>query len=261
LATNDPLGIDELPDDPLAMPPPYWRSGGAIFHLKHALGELERRMRRLPAVLERAERELLDFDSRYATRAERELADDERWEIISRQWGAEHLIRLNCETLSLMSAIEAEDRVNNFCVFNLHKHIAESIEKLSMPEKLLVACTAVGAPEVKGTAVYEASRKLVTWRNAFAHGHCVDRPTRSLRHNHLVAPIEHWSVPTVFRDAMSQVKACVTVVDYLRSKSRNAFLQGRDMDIEDIRRALKRLARYSFSGPNKRYKLLVAPKG
>jgi hypothetical protein len=34
------LTVDQLPDDPLKMPPPYWRSGGAIFHIQDALEEL-----------------------------------------------------------------------------------------------------------------------------------------------------------------------------------------------------------------------------
>ena len=34
------LTVDQFPDDPLKMPPPYWRGGGAIFHIQDALEEL-----------------------------------------------------------------------------------------------------------------------------------------------------------------------------------------------------------------------------
>jgi hypothetical protein len=31
---------DQLPDDPLQMPPPYWRGSGAVFHIEAALADL-----------------------------------------------------------------------------------------------------------------------------------------------------------------------------------------------------------------------------
>jgi hypothetical protein len=31
------ITVDELPDDPLAMPPPYWRGSGAVFHVMDCL--------------------------------------------------------------------------------------------------------------------------------------------------------------------------------------------------------------------------------
>jgi hypothetical protein len=260
VATENPVSVDELPDDPLLMPPPYWRSSAALFHVKHALGELERRMKRLPPLLDRTSHELVDFYGRYKTKSEREAASDEHWKIVSRPLGIEHLIRLSCEVISLMSAIAAEDSVNCFCVFNLHKHIAESIEKLSMPEKLLVACTAVGASEAKGATAFESARRLVSWRNAFAHGHCVDRPTKSLRHNHLISPSEYWSVPAVFKEAFLHSGDYLTIRDYLRSKSLNPFLRSPNLDDEEIRRSLRRLSRYKFTGPNEHYRINVAPK-
>ena len=82
-----------------------------------------------------------------------------------------------------------------FCVFNLHRDIAETIEKLSVQEKLLVASGVMGKHDVKSEAVYERAGKLNRWRNAFAHGHCVDRPVKSLRHNHLIDPDEYPGVP------------------------------------------------------------------
>jgi hypothetical protein len=41
------VSVDQLPEDPLKMPPPYWRGGGAIFHLEEALRELERFLQEL----------------------------------------------------------------------------------------------------------------------------------------------------------------------------------------------------------------------
>ncbi|MGI8910168.1 MAG: hypothetical protein ACR2JR_06385 [Rubrobacteraceae bacterium] len=65
----------------------------------------------------------------------------------------------------LMSAIEAEDEINRFCVYNLHKDVAESIEKLSPSDKLLVAAGAVGEEVGKGHAVYGVIKALTQWRN------------------------------------------------------------------------------------------------
>ena len=68
-----------------------------------------------------------------------------------------------------------------------HKDAAEAIEKLSPPDKLVLLTALVGATPVKGDrAVRELSGDYTTWRNAAAHGHCVDRPTSSLRKNHLI---------------------------------------------------------------------------
>src|SRR4051794_19769330 len=113
---EDPVSVDELPDDPMKMPPPYWRSGGAIFHIEAALRGIERRLKRLPAVLTRVDVELAAYDKKYRTKAMRDASDDERWRIISRPFGIEHEIKLSADIACLMSAIEAEDRVNSFCV-------------------------------------------------------------------------------------------------------------------------------------------------
>src|SRR4029434_7338686 len=36
-----PFTLDQLPDDPLKMPPPYWRGCGAIFHIEDALAQID----------------------------------------------------------------------------------------------------------------------------------------------------------------------------------------------------------------------------
>jgi hypothetical protein len=103
---------------------------------------------------------------------------EELSDICDELWALEHKIQLRCETAILMSAIYAEDKINMFCVFNLPKDVAESIEKLPPAKKPLIASTLVGKQKVKGVAAFEAIGKLVAWRNAFTHGHCVDRPVK-----------------------------------------------------------------------------------
>jgi hypothetical protein len=167
-------------------------------------------------------------------------------EICEDLWLLEHKIKLKAEIAILMSAIQAEDDLNQFCVFNIHKDIAESIEKLSPPEKLLVASTVVGRPNVKGSSVFEAIRKLSSWRNAFAHGHCVDRPVKSLRHNHLIEPAAFPGVPDSLAKMKDLVNGYLKLYEYLRSISLNSKTKGRSYDIEEVREHLKGISQYEF---------------
>jgi hypothetical protein len=177
-------------------------------------------------------------------------------ELCSELWGIEHKIKLRCETACLMSAIAAEDKVNQFCVFNLPKHVAEPIEKLSLGDKLLIAGTWVGKPDVNNNAAFEAVRKLGTWRNAFAHGHCVDRPLKSLRHNHLIDPPEYPGVPDTLIATQKLVAHYLRVSDYLRSISKNPYTAAGSVEVEEIRNGLREIGRYRFQGNNYAYTVI-----
>jgi hypothetical protein len=120
---------DQIPDNPLDMPPPYWRSGGAIFHILDALKDLPRLLSELIPVHERTE---LRLDEYYEKHPDEPSNDDdaaleEFGEICDELWELEHRIKLKAQIAILMSAIQAEDDINRFCVFNLHKDIAESV--------------------------------------------------------------------------------------------------------------------------------------
>ena len=144
----------------------------------------------------------------------------------------------------LMSAIEAEDRINQFCVYNLHKDVAESIEKLPPPDKLLVAAAGVGEELGKGNAVYADIKALTQWRNAFAYGHCVDRPTRTLRHNHLISPDKYPGMISHHSELRRLVSAYVRVSDYLGSISRHNYVAGEFYKVEHIKAMLSEIGRY-----------------
>lgn len=145
-----------------------------------------------------------------------------------------------------MSAIQGEDDINRFCVFNLSRNVAESIESLSPVEKLLVAAGALGKTDTKGNAAYEAVRKLTTWRNAFAHGHCVDRPTKSLRHNHLIPPPQYPGVADAIVKMKELVRCYVRLHDYLCSISVNPYTSGPSSEAEDVRKYLGDIDRFQF---------------
>lgn len=253
------LTADQLPDDPLKIPPPYWRSSSAIFHLEDALQELQALLQELIPIHANIEARLEEYYQKYPeSRDDDEDTHEEFAEIVDDLWNVEHKIKLKAELACLMSSIQAEDDLNEFCVFNLHKDIAESIEKLSPTEKLLVASAAVGSQGVKGTVVFEAIRKLVAWRNAFAHGHCVDRPTKSLRHNHLIPPDEYPGVPSALQDVADLVCAFLLVADHLRAISLNPYTGGKSWNVEEIRKSVEMLRRYQCEGNNSVYTITYA---
>lgn len=249
--------VDELPDDPLKLPPPYWRSGGAIFHLEYALWDLEDLLQQLLSVHAQTDVKLDDYYEKYPEDDQSDAAMEEFAEITEELSELEHRIRLKGEIACLMSAIEAEDDINRFCVFNLHKDISESIEKLSPPDKLLVAAAAVAKSGTKQTSVFEGLRHLFSWRNAFAHGHCVDRPTKSLRHNHLIPPDEYPGVPSVLAEMRELVGAFLRASDFLQKISLNPYTKGKDGGVETVRNALRKITCYRFDGNNWVYDVLV----
>lgn len=251
--------VDQVPDDPLKMPPPYWRCSGAIFHLNDALEELFDRLFDLEDMLETTEPPLATYYLECP-----ESKDDpelERFaEICDELWVSEHKVKLKAELACLMSAIQIEDELNEFCVFNLHKDIAETIEKLSPPEKLLIASAVVGQTGVKGVSAFQELRKLTAWRNAFAHGHCVDRPTKSLRHNHLISPEEYPDVASTLRDAIGLVSAFLIVSDYLREISINPSTAEMSGDNEEARDSLIALKKLRMVDQLHLYKIVGLPK-
>lgn len=254
------VSVDELPDDPLSMPPPHWRCSGAIFHILAALEALSTHHSNLIPVLARTERKLERYYDKHPDGAEETdeyLAEFSH--ICDELWDLEHRIKMESERAILMSAIFAEDTVNEFCVFNLHRDIAETIEKLSLPEKLVIASAAVGKPGVKGTSVYEGARKLTGWRNAFAHGHCVDRPIKSLRHNHLISPAEYPGAPGAATDAVQFVGHYLAISKYLKSISLNPSTSLASYEDSKLDHLLLDISEYRFKGDQNSYSISRIP--
>ncbi len=238
--------LEQLPDDPLAMPPPYWRSSGAVFHILDALESLVSLLEELLPIHERTELKLGEYYQNNPN--EDDDPDLEGFgEICDELWSLEHEIQLKVEVAILMSAVALEDRLNMFCVFNLHKDIAESVEKLSPTEKLLIATAVAERPSIKGNVVYEGVKKLTQWRNAFAHGHCVDQPVKSLRHNHLISPSTYPSVPDSLASLKELVGGYLRLADYLKSISVNPYTAGGSIETEEIRNHLAEISRYTFN--------------
>ena len=236
---------DQIPNDPLSMPPPYWRSCAAIFHILDSLETLTTLLSDLLSVHESTELHLCRYYEKYTDESS-DPDHEEFGDICDDLWALEHKIKLKAEVAILMSAIQAEDDINRFCVYNLHKDVAESIEKLSPPEKLLIASAVVGQSDTKGQAAFEAIKKLATWRNAFVHGHCADRPVKSLRHNHLISPPQYPGVPDSLTKMKEMVESYARVKKYLSSISLNSYTAGKSVDVEQIEEYLREVSRFRF---------------
>jgi hypothetical protein len=252
------VSVDQLPDDPLEMPPPYWRSSGAVFCILDALEAILDLLAQLVPVLERTEAEL---ELHFEEYPDNEQTDEEMEEfsgIVDELWEIESKIKAKASVAILMSAIEAEDHINRFCVFNIHKDVAESIEKLQPPDKLLATAGMVGQEIGKGHAVYGDIKTLTRWRNTFAHGHCVDRPTRSLRHNHLLPPDQYPGIITHLAELRRLVSGYIRVSEYLASISRNEYGFGSSYEVERSKELLSEIARYQFIGDDNVYRITVS---
>jgi hypothetical protein len=240
------------------MPPPYWRSSGAVFCMLDALGSILDLLAELVPVLERTQAELEQHFEKYPNNEQSDEELEEFSEIVDGLWEVEDKIKAKATVAVLMSAIEAEDGINRFCVFNIHKDVAESIEKLQPPDKLLVAAGMVGQEIGKGHAVYGDIKALTRWRNAFTHGHCVDRPTRSLRHNHLIPPDQYPGVISYLAELRRLVSGYIRVSEYLASISRNEYGSGSSSEVERSRELLTDIARYRFIGDGNVYTITIS---
>src|SRR5687767_13439687 len=105
------VSVDELPDDPLKMPPPYWRSGGASFHVEDALGRLLELLHELLPIHARTDERLEQFYAKCPDEQsdESDPAMEEFGEICDSLWEIEHKIKMKCELGILMAAIQAEE--------------------------------------------------------------------------------------------------------------------------------------------------------
>ena len=219
------VSVDQLPDDPLAMPPPYWRSGGASFQLDDALQTLIERLHELVPIHSVVRGHIARHFERYTTdeETEAEAAMDEFGDICDPLWEAEHRVKLKADLSILMAAILAEEIINRFCVYNVPKELVEALEKLSPAEKLTAAASHLGKTSVRSSAAFAAITALSSWRNAFAHGHCVDRPVKTLRHNHLISPDEYPGVPDTVAAVIKHIAGLVRIVQFLAAIGLNPF--------------------------------------
>jgi hypothetical protein len=253
------VSVDELPDDPLKMPPPYWRSGGASFHVEDALSRLVELLHELLPIHARTAECLEQFYVKHPEKLAAEPDMEEFGEICDLLWEMEHKIKMKCEIAILMAAIQAEETVNQFCVFNLPKELAETLERLSPAEKLTAAASHIKQKGVRSTAAYSSLSALSAWRNAFAHGHCVDRPVKTLRHNHLISPKEYPGVPDSVAGVLKHVGGYIKLAKYLARVSQNPYTSS-GSEMVDFSSTLRAIERFRFTGGPMVYDISLIPQ-
>ncbi len=253
--------LNDLPNAPLKIPPPYWRSSGVTFQIVEALEDLSYSLSKLHTILPEIHSQ---FDEFFENHPDESEENDQAFGELSEPLNVlESKIKLKCELAIFMSAIECEDKLNQNCVYNLHKDIAESIERLGPPEKLLIISFVLTAKSVKGLKPYESLKKLYSWRNSYAHGHCTDRPTKSLRHNHLISPEYYPTVPKEIEQMLELVEGFLLVSNYLKDISQNEYTRGTPVHEIEVSEYLDKIREYSFiyEGNGEVYNILHSKKG
>lgn len=243
------VSLNELPDDPQGMPPPYWRSGRAIFHIQASVSEIADKL--LPDLVSAKEAWQAvqdDVDPEADLEGDESPYPEELHILVDVE---SEIARLG-DLAIFMAAIQAEDAINRFAVYNIHKDAAEAIEKLNPPDKLILVSNLAGATPVKGTAAFEAIRKLTKWRNAAAHGHPVDRPPDNQRKRHLINPKEFPSVPVMISELQAHLGDYFRVKEYLRSISINRYTSAQSANDEEIASSLEVISTYRFENVNGR---------
>lgn len=238
------IEVGQLPENPFEMPPPYWRSPGIILQLTISLEELCYLLRSLLELHPKIEGLISEYFERNPN------PDDDNPEfgnIRDPLWRLEANITLKSELVVFMAGIDSEDHLNRIITYNLHKDIADSIEKLSPPEKLLIISANLTGKSIKGFRPYEVIKKLSGFRNLYAHGHCTDRPIKTLRHNHLISPEEHPSVPKAIDFMVEQLKGYLDLANYLQKISKNDYTASGSTHDDEIQKYLNKIKRYYFS--------------
>lgn len=241
--------MNEIPDDPLLMPPPYWRGSSAIWHINDGLCELVEKLDALENVCEVQEEQLTLFYAENPQVVEDEeslVQSNEFWSIVSDSLKLSEKIKLRIERTIVMAAIDVEENINMVCVYNLRREMTEIIEKLSPIEKFVILGSILTNSNVKGTSEYGELQKLMKYRNTFAHGHNTDRPVKSLHHNHLIHPEQYSSLPEELERLKEYMHGYFRINQFVRSMSKNDYASGNSGDEDDLKPILDKIASYTF---------------
>lgn len=243
--------------------PYYWSGSHAIHHLLDALQELENLLRQLISIHAVHADMALRMKNRRKSRDKDETVDSSFEGIIDELWALEEKIRLKAELACLMSAIQTEDNLNAFIVFNREDGSKDNFRKKSLLKKRELASKVVGGNLLveKEGLIFQAFKRLSEWRNAFAHGHCTGRPaTESLRDNHQTRPKEYINVPMELKNTIDSVSDFLLIDDYLRSISKHQFIARVSNEVEKIRYKLTEIKRFTVEGSGSTYSISCAAK-
>lgn len=227
---------------------PYWRSNGAIFVVLNSLRDTIN-------IIEFIKKENITIDPLLDThffkyKTEEEFESEEALEefgnICEHLWELQSKLECLVNTTILMSCIELESEINKFCFFNIGEIATEAIETLSLLNKMEVVHSILGLPNFKGTQQYASLKSLISWRNAYAHGKCTDRPIKSLRKNHLESPEKYPDVNNDIERLIKHLKDFLNVSNHLFSISKHDYTSGYSTECYEIEELLSSLANINY---------------
>lgn len=147
-----------------------WRSNGASGIVEKSLHEAHDTLEALPEAFAPLKRLLDEYGVTLSlydqTRELRREFSDVSAPVRELEINLRHCV----STAILMAAIQLENSVNFLCYYDLGRTMADAMESLGLEEKIEIAHRVFGLPQFAGTHEQEAVRRLVRWRNAFAHG-------------------------------------------------------------------------------------------
>jgi hypothetical protein len=248
------------PENPLTMPPPYWEDCGAMDQFIRSMEAVNGLLPILADEIDRIEPIIDAYHERRDSQGQGYDPDYvEFGKITDSYMDFVMAIGSYADLCVLMGAITAESLINKFCVYNLDREVAACLERLTSPEKLLIASALVGQPGVKSRAPYEAIKELTKWRNSFAHGHCVDRPSNSLHKNHLRGepPGIEREAPVTVGNMKEMVCRFIRLHDYLGEITKNPYVvSGVHEDVEKIKGLIVEIQRFHFSALDYPYSMI-----
>lgn len=149
-------------------------------------------------------------------------------------------------TSILMAIIDLESKINQFCFFNLGEITTDSIERLSLLEKLEVAHSVLGLSSFKGSRPYQVVRAMVNWRNAFVHGKCTDMPYNKIRDNHLKEPKKLLESPDEIKEMLEMLNGYILACKYLSKISKHSYTRGHNIELDYIGELIDDIKKYKF---------------
>lgn len=192
-----------------------WRCNGAVFAVVKNLEDINHLLRFLYLEDQRIapllEKHFEKFDNDNSDEALDEFSD-----ITEKYSGAELSFRCSVDTAILLAIIDLESIINQFTFYNLGEIPAESMETLSMLNKMEIIHRILNLNQFKGTKPYESLKSLVSWRNKYAHGKNLDKPPKPLRKNHIEEPDEYKNTAEdKIKELIEQIENYLNIIGHL----------------------------------------------
>lgn len=196
-----------------------WRFNGAGYFVRDALDQLHAALDtqyvinpQLRAIRAEMRAKYPDWDGTIQD-APNEYID--RSDMIREFWRAGDTIHFAATTAILMAAIHLEAMVN-YCFYRrFGEAFTESVERLTLANRIEIAHRILGRPNFTGTAPHQALTALYDWRDRFAHGKNPGSKYKDLTRNHLRDVPSTITLPNALTDARSQLRRYLLAMGHI----------------------------------------------